>query len=146
MGDEVSGLPEVSRTRDGTRLLGRGMSQLRRTRGRGAGTPAVAGCAAALLLTAIAAVGCSSTPSPVPAAREYLDAWAHGDDAGAAGRTDDPAAARTALASVRSGLSVRAISVTPGKASGKGDARTVAFHGVLTLTGLGDWPYDGSLA
>lgn len=72
------------------------------------------GCATLLALVAVLLAGCSDTDEAESAARDaaqaYLDAWASGDLAGAANRTDDSAAAL---------LSLRAIATSMGFGAGR---------------------------
>lgn len=105
--------------------------------------------------TARAAVASGETPSPdqaQQAAKAFLDAWAKDDTAGAAGQTDDPAAARTGLTAYHDDLRLASLTLaptdtpaaTPHETPPPGAAE-VGYHAGATLTGLGTWSYDGTL-
>ncbi|MEV1011172.1 penicillin-binding transpeptidase domain-containing protein [Streptomyces sp. NPDC049881] len=87
----------------------------------------------------------------VAQARGFLDAWAAGEPARAAARTDDPEAARSLLESVTENMRPEAVAFTvgddPAEAEG-GDlpdgAFTVPFTAAFTLEGVGEWTYESS--
>jgi len=106
----------------------------------GIGTVAIVGIAAALVFEQGAGPGAGSTshaaPKPTPSgfqpsattpagdaeqtADAFLTAWQGGNDAQAAGLTDDPADAQTALAAYRTGLNLSGLKLTEQNATAAG--------------------------
>jgi cell division protein FtsI/penicillin-binding protein 2 len=90
-------------------------------------------------------VGCGGTTSPAPVARAYLAAWAAGDDAGAARRTDDEVGALAALKASAASLGVTSMRVTTGKITTRGPDATAEFTATVVVPGLGTWTHAGRL-
>jgi cell division protein FtsI/penicillin-binding protein 2 len=113
-----------------------------------AAVPAIAMLAIALLVAGCSAFGAGDEEDDAAAAagRSYLTAWARGDLAGAAARTDRPADAQRALTEVRDRLGVTKVSTDPGELSrAEGGDRSLAYQATLTVAGLGEWAYAGRL-
>ncbi|MGA5703861.1 penicillin-binding transpeptidase domain-containing protein [Peterkaempfera bronchialis] len=86
------------------------------------------------------------------AAQAFLDAWAKGDTAAAAGQTDDPAAAEQGLSDYRDDLRLASLTLEPTDTPAPTPHDTpppgavpVGFHAGARLTGLGTWAYDGTV-
>ncbi|MCX9191022.1 hypothetical protein C3Y87_06285 [Carbonactinospora thermoautotrophica] len=109
--------------------------------------PRSARVAVVLSLLVSGAVACSlgeDRDRATEAARAFLDAWQSGDNAKAAGLTDNPAAAKSALDEVEKALSVTKLKLDPKPGQGDGEV-IVPFHVRMTLRGLGDWAYDSAV-
>jgi len=95
-----------------------------------------------LLAALLAPTGCSSTPSPEPAARAFLDAWSRGDLAAAARATDgEPAAVTDVLSSLGSSRTTARLSSVGDGEDDRAQARFTASH---VLPGLPQWEHEGS--
>ncbi|HEY9473610.1 MAG TPA: penicillin-binding transpeptidase domain-containing protein, partial [Mycobacteriales bacterium] len=98
-------------------------------------------------MASMAACSGSDGPSPRSVAQTFLDAWSSGDLAGAAGQTDAPSQAQTALTEVGEALSATRVRLAAGNAPGKGDSVNVPYSASWDLPGVAQpWKYDGSLA
>ena len=88
----------------------------------------------------------SQPPGPRDVLGSYVAAWTHGDDAGAAARTDNPRAATAALRANRRGLDGARVHATVTDVVAHGDeARgTVAVR--WDVPGIGPWSYRASIA
>ncbi|HEX5495613.1 MAG TPA: penicillin-binding transpeptidase domain-containing protein [Mycobacteriales bacterium] len=86
-------------------------------------------------------------PAPKSVAQKFLDAWARGDVAGAAGQTDAPSAARTALTQASRALSAGSATLVAGSVPDKGTRAAVPFAATWRLPGVAQpWKYRGSLS
>lgn len=93
-------------------------------------------------LLGVSLVACSSGSSSKPAVQSFLAAWAKGDAAGAAARTDNPPAAQAALQHWRAALDVGHVSFAVKSTTGT----KATYAADVDLNGLGRWRYDGALA
>ncbi len=101
--------------------------------------------ALALVLTGLA--GCTSGPKPQDAAAGFLHAWSAGDLAAASRRTDNPAAALTALVSAKAAVGATAIGLPMGTVTSKDKGALAHFTARWTLAGIAKpWTYRGSLS
>ena len=105
---------------------------------------------AAALAVLLATGGCSlfqDEPGPDRPARAFLEAWARGDTAAAAERTDDPAGAHAGLDALRKGLGEPKGTLTLGEVATEGeDKATARFTAEWALPAVGaPWRYDGVL-
>lgn len=78
------------------------------------------------------------------AARDFLAAWAAGDTARAAGLTDDPKAARTALADYHDAAHIDTVTLTPGTPDGARVPFRARAH-IKTGAGQADFGYRSRL-
>ena len=107
--------------------------------------------AALLAIVALLASGCflgKDKPGPEDAASAFLDSWSSGDVAAAAGRTDDSAAATTALQRLDTALGKGAkLTATLGAVTKQDDDHaSAAYTASWQLPGIGaPWRYDGTL-
>ncbi|MGC0416835.1 penicillin-binding transpeptidase domain-containing protein [Embleya sp. AB8] len=92
-------------------------------------------------------VGSTANTDADRAARTFLDHWAAGRWADAAGLTDNPQTAETTLRSFTAGLEIGQPAFTPGPAKPAADgAVAVPFGAAMPVAGLGTWTYDSTLA
>jgi cell division protein FtsI/penicillin-binding protein 2 len=105
---------------------------------------------AAALAVLLTAAGCSlfqDEPGPDGPARAFLEAWARGDTATAAGQTDDPAGAQAGLDALHKGLGAPKGTLTLGEVAAEGeDKATARFTAEWALPAVAaPWRYDGVL-
>jgi beta-lactamase class D len=87
-----------------------------------------------------------SAPDPTSAARQYLQAFASGDTAGAGTLTDDPRACSAALLDAWNTLRPNEIRANPGKvAPAVGNTASATFTVTWSLDGGHVWSYNGTL-
>ncbi|MDP9239018.1 MAG: penicillin-binding transpeptidase domain-containing protein [Actinomycetota bacterium] len=103
--------------------------------------------ASVLALIIAGGTACTSGPQAEDAVAGFLRSWSAGDLAGAAKRTDNPAAAKADLQAAAAALGARSISARKGKTTVKDKAATAGFRARWTIAGLEQpWTYDGTLA
>ncbi|GAA2481363.1 penicillin-binding transpeptidase domain-containing protein [Streptomyces thermolineatus] len=108
------------------------------------GIPAAVTAAA---LVAAFMTGCGAQEDgPDAVVRGFLDAWAAGDEAAAAGFTDEPAQTRAQLARLERELDITSARFDPQDPQGDEDGPTVLvpFRASLGLRGAGTWTYGSS--
>jgi cell division protein FtsI/penicillin-binding protein 2 len=105
--------------------------------------------AALLAAVALLASGCflgKDKPGPDDAANAFLTAWSGNDAAGAAARTDDAAAATSALQRFGKAVGGKLSTTTGAVTKQDDDHATAAYTARWELPGLGTpWTYDGTL-
>jgi beta-lactamase class D len=99
-------------------------------------------CVAVLLCSLTA---CGLLGGPEDAAEEFARAWASGDDARAATLTDDPAAARAALAAARTALTAVGITARVGPVRSAGERATATLDARWDLGQGRVWAYPTEL-
>jgi cell division protein FtsI/penicillin-binding protein 2 len=101
---------------------------------------------AVLLLSAPVLGACSGSDDDVRAAAEaFLEAWADGDTAAAAGATDDPEAATALLEQTATDLSGATLSPTVGDVSVEDGTATVDWTAAWDLVAAPGWEYATTL-
>jgi beta-lactamase class D len=107
----------------------------------GGGSPGPTSSAAEIGPTTTQAV---SAPDPHSAAQDYLDAFATGDDEGAAALTDDPTASAAALGAARQALHPSQIVTSLGKVGpAAGKTAPVTYTAKWTMGAGHVWSYRG---
>jgi cell division protein FtsI/penicillin-binding protein 2 len=105
--------------------------------------------ALAVVVAAVAFVvfgGPGEPPGPRTALDPYLDAWARGDDRGAAALTDNPRAAAAALTTNRRGLDGARVQASVGDVREHDDAADADVRVTWNVPGIGAWGYDATIA
>lgn len=102
----------------------------------------------AVVTAAVASVAaCSSAkPGPDVAAGTFLRGLSSGDSTTAAGATDQPEAARTAIDAARTALAPESVETALQQVTTTGDSATAAFTATWKLKESRQWSYSGTLA